>query len=205
MAMGMNENERQVTSNCKTGTLLFVADFVTGRSEVLDFACELAERQNSDLQLLHVIDPEHTHSSPDAQMEDQFSLDMLAQRARALKRSAVSLLSFGRPENVIPRRAAEVNASVVVLPLNGSAADRLQKKLVRRLRGKCECPVLAVPRDIFLDADANSHSIRRLFSLVQQVCQGDRRSMRTLERASDKIQSQAPLMIMPKSAYFLRR
>jgi hypothetical protein len=192
MAMGMNENERQITSNCKTGTLLFVADFVTGRSEVLDFACELAERQNSDLQLLHVIDPEHTHSSPDAQMEDQFSLDMLAQRARALKRSAV-------------RRAAEVNASVVVLPLNGSAADRLQKKLVRRLRGKCECPVLAVPRDIFLDADANSHSIRRLFSLVQQVCQGDRRSMRTLERASDKIQSQAPLMIMPKSAYFLRR
>jgi nucleotide-binding universal stress UspA family protein len=205
MTMGINENQRQVTSNCKTGTLLFVADFVTGTSDVLDFACELAERQNAYLQLLHVIDPEHTHSSPDAQMEAQFSLDMLAQRARALKRSAVSLLSFGRPENVIPRRAAEVNASVVVLPLNGSAADRLQKKLVRRLRGKCDCPVLAVPRDIFLEADANSPSIRGLLSLVRQVCDGDQQSMRALVRALERLRSQAPLMIMPKSAYFLRR
>ena len=203
--MGINENERQVTSNCNTGTLLFIADFVTGRSDVLDFACELAERQNADLHLLHVIDPEYSHSTPDAQMVAQFSLDMLAQRARALKRNAVSLLSFGRPENVIPRRAAEVNASVVVLPLNGSAADRLQKRLVRRLRGKCDCPVLAVPRDIFRDADASSLSFRRLLSLVQQVCQGDRRSMRALERASDKFRSQAPIMVMPKSAYFLRR
>jgi nucleotide-binding universal stress UspA family protein len=205
MTMGIKENERQVTSNCRTATLLFVADFVTGRSDVLDFACELAERQNADLQLLHVIDPEHSHSSPDAQMDAQFSLDMLAQRARALRRSAVSLLSFGRPENVIPRRAAEVNASVVVLPLNGTAADRVQKKLVRRLRGKCDCPVLAVPRDIFLDVDAHSLSIRGLLSLVRQVCEGDRQSMRTLERVSDKLRSRAPLMIMPKSAYFLRR
>ena len=149
--MEIDENEKPVTSNCKTGTLLFVADFVTGSRDVLDFACELAERQNADLQLLHVIDPEHTPSSPDAQMGAQFSLEMLAQRARALKRSAVSLLSFGCPENVIPRRAAEVNASLVVLPLNGSAADRLQKRLVRRLRGKCDCPVLAVPRDALLD------------------------------------------------------
>src|ERR1035438_3554178 len=63
--MGIDENEKPVMSNCKTGTLLFVADFVTGSHDVLDFACELAERQNADLQLLHVIDPEHTHSSPD--------------------------------------------------------------------------------------------------------------------------------------------
>jgi hypothetical protein len=138
-------------------------------------------------------------------MEAQFSLDMLAQRARALKRSGVSLLSFGRPENAIPRRTAEVNASVVVLPLNGSAADRLQKKLVRRLKGKCDCPVLAVPRDIFLEADANSPSIRGLLSLVRQVCDGDQQSMRALVRALERLRSQAPLMIMPKSAYFLRR
>jgi hypothetical protein len=80
-------------------------------------------------------------------MGAQFSLEMLAQGARALKRNAVSLLSFGRPENVIPRRAAEVSASLVVLPLNGSAGDHLQKRLVRQLRAKCNCPVLAVLRE----------------------------------------------------------
>lgn len=203
--MEIDDNKESVTSSRKAGTLLFVSDFVNGSQDVLDFACELAERHNADLQLLHVIDPEHTHSSPDAQMGAQFSLEMLTQRARALKKSAVSHLSFGCPENVIPRRAAEVNASLVVLPLNGSAADRLQKRLVRRLRGKCDCPVLAVPRDLFLDGDANSFSIHGLRSLVRQVCEGDRQSMRGLMRASDKVRSQAPLMIMPKSAYFLRR
>ena len=203
--MGIDENEKPATSNCKTGTLLFVVDFVTGSRDILNFACELAERQNANLQLLHVIDPEHTHSSPDAQMGAQFSLEMLAQRARALKRSAGSLLSFGCPENVIPRRAAEVSASLVVLPLNGSAADRLEKRLVRRLRGKCDCPVLAVPSDLFLDGDARSFSIHSLLSLVRRVCEADQRSMRGLGRASDRIRQQAPLMMMTKSAYFLRR
>ena len=202
--MGIDENEKPVTSNRKTGTLLFVADFVTESRDVLDFACELAVRQNADLQLLHVIDPEHTHSSPDAQMGAQFSLEMLAQRARALKRSAVSLLSFGCPENVIPRRAAEVSASLVVLPLNGSAGDRLQKRLARRLRGKCNCPVLAVPRDVLLNSGTSSFSIHGLVSLVRQVCEGELQSMRGLVRASDKVRSQAPMMTAPKSAYFLR-
>ena len=203
--MGIDENEKPVTSNCKNGTLLFVADFVTGSRDVLDFACELAEKQNADLQLLHVIDPEHTYSSPDAQMGAQFSIEMLAQRARALKRSAVSLLSFGNPENVIPRRAAEVNASLVVLPLDGSATDRLQKSLVRRLRGKCDCPVLAVPSNLFLDGNVRSFSIPDLLLLVRQVCKEDRPSMRGLVRDSERVRSPAPLMIMPKSAYSVRR
>ncbi len=202
--MGIDEKEKPVTSNRKTGTLLFVADFVAGSPDVLDFACELAERQNADLQLLHVIDPDHTHSSPDAQMGAQFSLEMLAQRARALKRSAVSLLSFGCPENVIPRRAAEVNASLVVLPLNGSAGDRPQKKLVKRLREKCNCPVLAVPLDFFLGGEAHSLSTQSLLTLVRRVCEGDRQSGTGLVRTSDKVRPQAPFMTATKSAYFLK-
>jgi len=137
-------------------------------------------------------------------MGAQFSIEMLAQKARALKRSAVSLLSFGCPENVIPRRAAEVSASLVVLPLNGSAGDRLQKRLARRLRGKCNCPVLAVPRDVLLNSGTSSFSIHGLVSLVRQVCEGELQSMRGLVRASDKVRSQAPMMTAPKSAYFLR-
>jgi nucleotide-binding universal stress UspA family protein len=180
-------------------------DFVTGSPDLLGFACDLAERQNAALQLLHVIDPEHAHSSPDAQMGAQFSLEMLAQRARALQRSAVSFLSFGCPENAIPRRAAEVNASLVVLKLNGSAADRLQKRLARRLRAKYNCPVLAVPRHIFLDGDADSFSIHGLLSPVRQVCEGDRQSMRGLARSSNTGRGKALPVMMPKSAYFLGR
>ncbi len=164
--MELYEIDKPVTRDCKTGTLLFVVDFLTGNPDVLDFACELAEKQNAYLELLQVIDPGHTHSSPDAQMGAQYSFEMFAQRASALKRSATSLLSFGHPENEIPRRAAEVNASLVVLPLNGSADDRLQKSLVRRLRRKCDCPVLAVPRDVLVDSGSSSFSIHGLLSLV---------------------------------------
>jgi hypothetical protein len=96
--MEICEKRESVSRGYKVGTLLFVVDFVNGSQDILDFACELAEWQNADLQLLHVIDPENTQSSPDAQMGAQFSLEMLAHRVRALKRSAVSLLSFGCPE-----------------------------------------------------------------------------------------------------------
>jgi nucleotide-binding universal stress UspA family protein len=158
--MATNNIEKPIASNDRNGTLLVVADFLTGSPDILDFACRLAESQNADLQLLHVIDPEHAHSSPDAQMGAQFSIEMLAKRARALRRSAVSLLSFGPPESVIPRRASEVNASLVVLPLNGSAADHPQKRLARRLRGKCNCPVLAVPMFYWIAVLAPFHFMR---------------------------------------------
>ena len=203
--MTMETEEKTILANCETCTLLFVADVVTGSPDVLDFACELAERQNARLQLLQVIDPEHAFSSPDAQMGSQYSLEMLTQNAKRPKRCAVSLLSFGCPEKVIPRRAEEVNASLVILPLNGSASDRVQKSLVRRLRGKCDCPVLAVPRDLFRDRDANSRSIRALLARARRVCEGDRQSMRGLVRASAKAQSQAPLVLIPASAHFLGR
>ena len=200
--MRIGENWKPITSNSETRTLLFVVDFVTGSPDVLDFACELSERQNAHLQLLHVVDPERTYSSPDGQMGAQFSLEMLAKRARALKKSTVSLLSFGSPEKEIPRRAAEVNASLVVFPLNGATTDRLQKKLVRRLRGKCDCPVLAVPSNIFLDGDADSASILGLLSLVQQVWEESGEPLRGLLQASSMTQSKAPLEFTPKSARF---
>ena len=117
--MEIDENKDFGPGNRRTDTLLFVADFVNGSQDVLDLACEIADRYNVHLQLLHVIDPERAPSSPDGQMGSQYSLEMLADRVRAMKRSAVSLLSFGSPECVIPRRAAEVNATVIVISLNG--------------------------------------------------------------------------------------
>lgn len=199
--MEFNGKQHPDPQRSKAGTLLFVADFFKGSREVLDFACELAERQGYDLQLLHVIDPDHTKSSPDGEMGTQFSLEMLTQRARTLTKCAVGLLSFGCPESVIPKKAAEVNASLVVLPLIGTESDSLQKRLIRRLSGKCSCPVLGVRRDLFLDSDADSISIRRLLSLAYG---GDRASIGRLARASHKVRSQRSLLIIQEPAYSLK-
>jgi hypothetical protein len=98
-----------------------------------------------------------------------------------------------------------VNTSLVVLPLNGSASDRLQKRLAKRLRSKCYCPVLAVPRDVLVESNASSFSIHGLLSLLRQVCEGDRQAMKGLVRVSNRGRSQAPIVMVPKSAFFLRR
>ena len=204
MTMKIAASKIAVASPSKAGTVLFVVDFVTGNPGILDFACKFAEWQNASLQLLQVIDLDHTHSSPDAQMGAQFNLEMHAQRARALKRSAMSLLSFGSPETEIPRRAAEVNASFVVLPLNLVAAYPFQKRLVEQLRTKCDCPVLALPADLFVDAHAESLTISRLPSMIRRVREADRRSTRGL-RALVKSRSQVPAPIITNPAHLLRR
>ncbi len=191
------EDSRELAGNSsKADTLLFVVDLVNDSHDILDFACKLADRHNANLQLLHVIDPDHAPSSPDAQMGNQFSLEMLAQRANAIKRSVASLLSFGRPEDVISRRAAEVDATLVVLPLNGSASDRLQERLVRRLRRRCGCPVLALPRDLCRDVDPGSFTIRGLLSVAQQAWEGGGQPMRGPMRVSHRAQSKTPLILL---------
>lgn len=198
MTMKIAASKIAVASHSKTSTLLFVVDFVTGNPDVLDFACRFAETQNASLQLLHVVDLEHTHSSPDAQMGAQFNLEMHVQRARALKRSTMSLLSFGSPENEIPRRAAEVNASLIVLPLNGNAADRSQDRLVQQLKTKCECPVLAIPRDLFLDTHAESLTTSRLLFMIRRAWEGDRRSPRWLrDLVKSRLRVPAPIFTSP--------
>jgi hypothetical protein len=43
--MEIDPKKESVTRSCKAGTLLFVADFVNASPDVLDFACELAEKK----------------------------------------------------------------------------------------------------------------------------------------------------------------
>jgi hypothetical protein len=205
ISMEIDENKEFGMCKRRTETLLFIADFVNGSQDVLDLACEIAAIHNANLQLLHVIDPEHAPSSPDGQMGSQFSLEMLADRMRALKRSAVSLLSFGSPEYVIPRRAAEVNATVVVIPLNGSATDRLQKRLIKRLRGKCDCPVLAISPMARKGMSTTSFSLDGLFSSIRKVCGVKVQSMGERTRSGDQQGLRGSLAMMPKSVCSLRR
>jgi hypothetical protein len=82
-------------------------------------AIKLAERQGDKLELLHVIDPGQTPSTPDALMGLQYSIEMLARSLKALKRNAHALLLFGCLEKVMSKRAADINATLVAFPLDG--------------------------------------------------------------------------------------
>ncbi len=103
--MGLSENEELAASNSGTGDLLYVTDLVSDNEGALEFASELAEKRSDQLELLYVIDREKASSRPDAQMGIQYALEALARSLKHLKRSTRVRLLFGRPEDVISKRA----------------------------------------------------------------------------------------------------
>ncbi len=132
----------------RAGTLLFVTDPVKDSQNVLEFACALAQRYRARLELVHVIDPGHISSMPDAQMGIQYRLEALARGLQSLNRSAQAILLFGKPELVLAERAVDIKATLIAIALNGSATDRVQKRLAGALSLKCDCPVLTIPPDV---------------------------------------------------------
>jgi nucleotide-binding universal stress UspA family protein len=150
------------------GTLLFVTDPAKDSLNVLEFACALAERRRARLELVHVIDPGHISSMPDAQMGIQYRLEALARSLRNLNRSAQAVLLFGKPLHVLRERAEDVKATLIAIALNGSATDRVQKRLAKDLVRRCDCPVLTLPPDIRVGGPQSlsvpSQTVRRLVS-----------------------------------------
>jgi nucleotide-binding universal stress UspA family protein len=140
--MPISEEGRRVMNDSDGRALLYITDSVSDSPEFLAFAIKMAERHGGNLELLQVIDPGQTSSNPDAHMGAQFSLETLARSLKALKRNAHALLLFGRPEDVISKRAADIKATVIAFPLDGSTRDRSKKTLAHRLIQKCACPVL---------------------------------------------------------------
>ncbi len=136
------------TSSLHAGTLLFVTNPANDGQRVLEFACALGQRYQARLELVHVVDPGHVSSTPDAQMGIQYKLDAMARNLRSLSRSAQAILLFGKPEHVLRERAEDVNAILIVVALNGSPTDRVQKRLAEYLARECDCPVLTVPPDV---------------------------------------------------------
>ncbi len=132
----------------QAGPILFVTDPVRDNSDVLEFACALAQRHGARLELVHVVEPGHILSMPDGQMGIQYRLEALARSLRSLNRFAQAVLLFGKPGHVLRERAEELDATLIAIALNGSATDIVQKKLAADLAGKCACPVLTLPPDI---------------------------------------------------------
>jgi nucleotide-binding universal stress UspA family protein len=166
--MPTHEHTSSTADSSHTGTLLFVTNPANDSQPVLEFACALAQKHRARLELVHVVDPGHISSMPDAQMGIQYKLEALARNLRSLSRSAQAILLFGKPEHVLRERAEEIKAILIAIALNGSATDRVQKRLAGYLARKCHCPVLTVPPDIYAgDRQAlsiPSHPARRLVS-----------------------------------------
>ena len=125
--------------------LLYITDLVNDSVETLAYACELAERNGVDIEVIHVIDVERSTSNPDAQMGIQYRLETLAARLKSLKRRVASKLLFGSAENVIVKRAMTVKAKLVAFGASGSSSASLLQNLVQRIRQRVSCPVLIVP------------------------------------------------------------
>jgi hypothetical protein len=140
--MSLSKDRRRAANDPHERALLYVTDSVSDSPEFLAFAVKMAERHGGNLELLQVVDPGQTSSNPDAHMGVQYSLERLARSLKALKRNAHALLLFGHPETVISKRAADIRATVIAFPLDGSASDRGKTNLAQRLIQKCACPVL---------------------------------------------------------------
>src|ERR1035437_8981602 len=95
--------------------------------------------------MIHVVNLNHAHSNPDAQMSIQFRLDALARSLRHLKRNVASILLFGSPEDVITRRAQEIKAKLIAFARHGQSSTAAQAAMVKRVGSKVTCPVVVLP------------------------------------------------------------
>lgn len=127
------------------GTLLYVTDLVNDSRESLDLALELAASHGARLEMIHVVDLDHTQSDPEGQMGIQFRLEALARSLRHLKQNVPSFLLFGPPEDVITRHANEIKAKVIAFARHGQSSAAAQASMVKRLGSKVACPVVVLP------------------------------------------------------------
>lgn len=133
-------------SDCAPGTLLYVTDLADESGDALAWACQFAEISGGHLELVHVVDPMQMKSKPDGSMDVQHRLELLVRKLRSLKRDVASILMFGAPKDVIPRRAAEVKARFLVFELHESPSLHVQEDLIGYTMRRVSCPVIIIPQ-----------------------------------------------------------
>ncbi len=141
------QNQKNMTihpNSSASGTLLYVTELDSDSSESLDLAFELAESKGIGLEMIHVVDLNFARPGPDGQMGIQFRLDALTRSLRQFKRSFTSVLLFGHPEDVVTRRAREINAQLIAFPSRGQRSAAAQVAMIKRVGSKVACPVVVL-------------------------------------------------------------
>ena len=170
--MTSDKRTRPERSKRNPRKLLYVTNCVDDSEDALAFASTLAKANGAHLELLHVIDPGHSPSMPDAQMEIQFRLETLARSLKYLNSDADALLLYGAPEDVILRRATEIRPALIAIPLNGSVTDVSTLRLVRRLTRRCPFPILPLLPGNEEEECARAQSLDGLAAFIAQGWQG---------------------------------
>ncbi len=142
--MRSSENRARGTNKSIEGTLLYVTELVGDPDEALTIDSDLGEDHGRHLELLHVIDLEHTPSNPDAQMGIQYRLDALAAKLRTLKWDVVTMLLFGFAEDKIPKRAKQIQATLIAFRPNNTPSAGKQECLCASIKRKVGCPVVVL-------------------------------------------------------------
>jgi hypothetical protein len=199
--MRSGEGPKIAEGKTSASTFVCVTNCAGANEGALEFAFDLATRHGAHLELVHVIDPSHTPSTPDAQMGIQFRLESLARSLRHIKANVEARLLYGSPEEVIPKRAEEIHAKLIAFLLNGSPADYSQTKLVRRLTRRCVCPVMAISPGMRCGESAGLSSIDNPLSFNKRTREGKGRLSRAQPRAATEPCPQGLVLMMPNSAW----
>ncbi len=139
--------------------ILVAIDFSESAANAFEYASALAQKFNSELTLLHVVEP--TVYSPNAllgspSMEEagEHLLTTSRERLRKLKHKASSqgltteaLVRMGRAQSDIADTAKAIGADLIVMGTHGRSSSRqsLLGGTAERVLRYTSCPVLAVP------------------------------------------------------------
>jgi nucleotide-binding universal stress UspA family protein len=134
---------RLAETSPKIDRLVCVTNFRVDDQETLALSGRLAAAMRGRLELLHVVDPEH----PAVCCEDHERL--CEARSRALRDHGIDVswsLLYGPPDEVIPARAAEWKASLILRGIGrpGNQEAAANHAIFDTIR-KAHCPVLTVP------------------------------------------------------------
>lgn len=131
-------------SSLKIDRLVCVTNSASNDHELLIFCSRLATAVHGHLELLHVVDSDHP-VRPSEVYEQQCET-----RSRTLRDQGIEVswtLLYGPPDQVIPARAAECRASLIVLGIRGPGSREvasLDQRIIDTIR-TAHCPVLTVP------------------------------------------------------------
>jgi universal stress protein A len=137
--------------------ILVPTDLSDGAEEALDYACELAQKLDATLHIVHVIGvpalgvPELgvaiTSSVVDSLIhDDQAALDKLAAARRGPTKIGEVLLRSGEARDTIDQVAKEVSADLIVMATHGrrGLSRALLGSITEAVIRTAPCPVLAV-------------------------------------------------------------
>lgn len=128
----------------KINRLVCVTNSTSNEHELLIFCSRFAAAVHGHVELLHVVDPQHPACPSD------FYEQQCEDRSRTLRDRGIEVswtLLFGPLDHVIPARAAECKASLILLGISrpgNQETAALDQRTVDTIR-KAHCPVLTVP------------------------------------------------------------